>query len=212
MEISVRARIRALVLAVVIAVQAWMAVPLPPKVAPQRLRDPVAREEIDRWRALLSSIGIELSKDQAIQLAVHVSEILGGTRQASLRPLQPGIRVTGIGQSWALFAAPDTHPSRLELHARVAGTWQPVYRRLDDDYPFLASVMGFRKVRGVYDSNGGRSYDEMAKWAADRVFEAYPAADAARMRLVQTHATRPGVRRDEAFQRVKREVVVERGP
>ena len=107
------ARTRGILLAIVIAIHGFAALPIPHSIKPSMMQSPLARTEIERWSKLLSRVGIDRDVTQ-----IQANAILIGTRLASLRktiltPVSPLFRYTGTGQGWSFFNTPDAYPDQL---------------------------------------------------------------------------------------------------
>lgn len=203
-------KVRAALLAVVIALHGWLALPVPPAVDPGVARRPEVREELDRWHAFLSGLGVQRTKQELLELTVSVTGALSAAHRGAVAPVRPLLKLTKTGQGWALFASPDTHPWRLEAHAKIDGRWQLVFRRLDPDHARLAGPLSFRRVRGVYDSGSARgTYKSFARWLGNALLDELPEASHVRVRLVRLHVVRPGEPPDRK-ERPRHEVVTAR--
>ncbi|MEZ4240953.1 MAG: hypothetical protein R3F59_33305 [Myxococcota bacterium] len=207
---------RAIALTAVLAVHCVAAAPLPQVVLPEELRTPVAREEVSRWAARLTSLGYAIDADTLGERVLTVSGAIGGAHRRVLAPFRPIFRSTGTGQGWALFANPNIWPFRLEVRVRGAsGPWRLLYRRLDPEHPFEDPVIGYRRVRAVYDAHGtGKrprgAYRRFVAWYAQRVMAEDPSVEQVQIRMVRTHTTIPP--RPEDPREEPRFTLVERRP
>ncbi|MEQ1506938.1 MAG: hypothetical protein ABMB14_32220 [Myxococcota bacterium] len=199
---AVRARVRAALLAAVIAVHAVAAAPLPHTVTRADLRSPVAQEELATWAARLGMAPEALS-----ERLIAVTGAIGGAHRAALAPFQPLLRLTGTGQGWALFANPDIYPSRLEVRIR-RGTdpeFTRLYQRLDPDHAWADDLLRYRRIRGVYDAagDGGKPrlvYRRFADWLGARILRADPSVTEVEVRMIRTHTTLRGVPPDPTLE------------
>ena len=211
-EPTLWAKIRAALLALLLLSQVFLALPMPHKVSESTLRRPEAKEELSRWMSLIRGVGLDWTRDQVKTELIAWTHWLADTHKTASIPLKPARKYLGIGQSWALFAAPDTHPNRLEVAARVDGDWQLVFRRLDPEHTLLSSQISFRRVRGVHDSVGnrpGKVYRAFCDLIAEGVFEQHPDADAIRVRMYRHHITPPHKPADDAVH-LRHTIVVSR--
>jgi hypothetical protein len=191
------AYLRAALITVVVLVHGVAALPVPHVVHPRELDDPVARDEVARWVERLGRVGVELTPEELGTLVVTWSGRLGRAHRQVLAPARPLFRWTGTGQGWALFANPDTHPSRLELSFLQGTDERLAYRRLDDVHDWQADVLAYRRVRGLYDATSARhratpTVRRLAGWLLS---EAPAQVDGLQLRQVATPLRLPGSRR-----------------
>ncbi|MCA9493965.1 MAG: hypothetical protein KC621_28755 [Myxococcales bacterium] len=196
-------RLRAVVLAIVIAVHGLAAAPIPHVVTQNDLRNPVSAEEVRRWAERLTALGLERTPEQLGEEVIWWTERIGGAHHAALAPFRSFFRFTGTNQGWALFANPDTHPIRLQIRVRREGRgdWEILFQRLDPEHDWAADLLAYRRVRGVYDAGGYRSrprgnYRRFAKWIAHRVLDGDPTVQAVEIRSLRTHTTTPAQQPD----------------
>lgn len=190
---------RAFILLLVIVVHGIFAAPLPRAVKLRDMQRPAGVEEIDRWLSLFASVGFTPARKDFEAWVVDSTSFWGGWHEAFKKPFRPVMRMTGTGQGWALFAAPDTHPHRLEVFVRVGGDWSLIYRRFHPQASWNDGIFRFRRVRGVYDSSTQRqlpSYKAFSAWVAEQALADYPQATGAKVQMVRTHTTVPGEPRD----------------
>lgn len=209
MSVSPRARLRAALITVALVVHGVAALPVPHVVRPRELLDPVAQEEVRRWVDRLAAVGIERTPEALGAEVVQWSGALGRAHRRLLAPARPLFRWTGTGQGWALFANPDTHPSRLEVAWHRGDVEQVVYRRLDPQLDWQADVLGYRRIRGLYDATSARHHAtptvrRLADWLAQRVED--PEVDGVTVRFVATPLAVPSRRRPPKPPRVRYEV------
>ena len=180
--------VRALLIAVVLAWQ-WMdALPLP-ELSKSDLRYSIAQDELRRWSGLLTDMGVEMTPAHLAEIGLRMGKRATAFRRATMSPFRPLTRLTGIGQSWGLFAYPDPHAGRLVILTRTGSEeWQPRYQAPDPGTDRLSRRMRYRRVRGIYDDNGdrprpGKLYDRFVDWVAWQIFEEDPTIDAVMVRL-----------------------------
>lgn len=188
-------KVRAALLAIVIAVHGVAAAPLPSGVSASQFKNPIAQDEMRGWSRILSRIGIERSPEQLAEQALALGKQTSELRKTLLKPFGPLLRVTGTGQGWGLFTYPNSYPHRMEIQVREKGTWRVIFRALDPEHAWLEPTLTYRRVRGVYDDNvlnPRSSYNNFVRWVAGRAFEDFPDADAVRVRMIRSHVTLPG--------------------
>ena len=213
-----RPPVRAALITMALVVHGWAAAPMPHPVTRDDLRNPVTREEIDRWAGRLSALGYPISREELTDRVVEVSKAFGGFHRWLLTPFRPMFRWTGTGQGWALFANPDIYPSRLELRIRRAGEvrFEPLYLRLDPDRDWADDLLSYRRVRGIYDAggNGNRPrapYRRFADWIGHRVLSADPTVEEVEIRMQRTHTTLRGQPHDDHVD-LRHAITVRRDP
>ena len=113
------APVRAALLAIVIAIQLVLAIPSTERITEGSLRRPEAREELDRWMALLDTIGIDWTREEVSTGLIRVNDTVKGAHSTLVKPIRPVKRYLGFNQAWALFASPDTHPNLLVISDEV---------------------------------------------------------------------------------------------
>ena len=187
---------RAGLLAVVIAINLFIAVPWGPRITEDSLKKPIAADEVTGWMTLLDSLGVPMSRATFERLVVQVSGAIYTVDQAIQAPVKPLMRITGTGQAWALFSTPDSRPARLEIDGRTGdhGPFEPLYKRWDPDHAMLSSQLTFRRIRGVYDGQSnspGRAYRNFNRWVARQIFQRRPDLDRVRIRFIRTHTVPP---------------------
>ena len=213
-----RARLRAAAITLVLVVHGIAAAPLPHVVTKDDLRNPVTQEEVHRWTERISALGYAIDDATLGERVIAVTGLIGGAHRAMIAPFRPFFRITGTGQGWALFANPDTHPARLQIRVRRAGSteWELLYQRLDPDHAWADDRLSYRRVRGCHDGGGLRSkprsiYKRFAAWIGQEILDADPTVDAVEVRTIRTHTTLPSRDPDPA-EEVRHVVPVRRAP
>lgn len=169
--------------------------PSPGKVSGAALKDPIAREELNRWVQIFSWAGVEMTPEDVAALTVDLADTWKTGKNYLLTPFRPIWKITATQQGWGLFTYPDTHPYRLEVSWREKnGPYTVIYRSLDREYDFLEGPITFRRVRGMY--NPGRkvpkTYKGVTEWYSAMVFERIPEAQRVRFRFHRAHTPTPG--------------------
>ncbi len=204
-----RDQLRAVLIALVIAVYGVAASPLPKGVKRSQFETAMAKEELDRWVGILGGVGVTTTRKDLADFSWEWGQSLSQVRSALLGPFRPWFRVSGTGQGWGLFTYPDTFPHQLTVDVRVNGEWKRVYAGLDDEADWMRDTLVYRRVRGVYDGNTrkpGASYTNFANWIGRRALEDFPEATEARVGFLRFHTLAPGEapdpERTEKYQRV----------
>jgi hypothetical protein len=204
---------RAGLLAIVLGIHGFIALPLPHSVREVDLKKPVATAELQRWSHWLRKVGVERTPDALRQDVLRVGQPLAAFRRAALKPLQPILRWTGTGQAWGFFNTPDAFPDQLRIEGRRNGNWELLFAALHPEHDTLGPQLRYRRVRGVYDANTdrpGASYKHLVDWIAAEVFEGDPDLMAVRVSFLRTHTTPPGRPTDDMAK--KRLVRIRRRP
>ncbi|MEZ4317256.1 MAG: hypothetical protein R3F61_07120 [Myxococcota bacterium] len=191
---SPRAWLRAGCITVALVVHGIYALPSPRGIDEADIESPEGREEVERWRELLASLGVTYTHEELAAESLWWSNTLSDAHNTLQRPFRPWMRWTGTGQAWALFASPDTHPHRLEVYIHDGTGWRAVFRRNHPTLDFLDATLRFRRVRGLYDgstTNQRVPYWNFSRWVAKQAFLAYPEADRVRVQMVREHTTLP---------------------
>lgn len=190
-------RVRAGLIALTLAVHTCAAMPMPRPIKAEDARTATAAEELKLWLDVLAGVGISATSDQLLDLVNTVGGACSTFKKGVLAPFQPLLRITGTGQSWALFAVPDRYPNRLVVEVRrPSGEWEMLFRSADPEHTFLAPQLAFRRIRGVYDTassrgSPGKVYDRFVDWVARQTLAAEPNATDVRIKMVQFHVSLP---------------------
>lgn len=213
-----RAKLRAAAITLVLLVHGVAAAPLPHVVTRDDLKNPVSQEELRRWTERLNALGYTIDDATLAERVITVTRAIGGTHRAAMAPFRPLFRITGTGQGWALFANPDTHPSRLQIRVRRQGSreWELLYQRLDPERAWSDDRLSYRRIRGCHDAGGFRTrprgiYRRFAEWIGRDVLARDPTVAEVEVRTVRTHTTLPGAPPDPA-EDVRHAILVRRRP
>lgn len=189
------ADLRAAVLLAVVFVNTVEALPLPRSVRRENYEKAGAQDEIARWRAGLTRVGLDYTEAELTDAAFALAEAGVSARKWLTGPARPIFELTQTGQNWGLFTHPDRWPARLVIEAQEGNEWRRLYASLDPEHEFRADALVYRRVRAVYDGQsekGGRTWDRFASWAAAEVFAAYPEVDTVRVKFIRVHTFEPG--------------------
>jgi hypothetical protein len=106
------------------------------------------------------------------------------TRQGLTSPLEPYSDISGLRQSWAMFAAGTVESDRFGLRVRrcplgdARCAWEPLYVHADDAHAWDRAVLGHPRVRSAIFRWGWPSYAGAyargCEALARRVFDALP--------------------------------------
>lgn len=190
-----RDHLRAALIAVVLLVHGIAASPLPRSVKRSQFESAIAKEELDRWVAILGAVGVTLTREELAERSFARGQQLVKLRTFLLGPVRPWLRVSGTGQSWGLFTYPDAWPHQLVVEIRVGSAWRTVYAGLDDEADWNREMLAYRRVRGVYDGNTYKPtkvYENFARWIGGRALADFPEAEEARVKFIRYHTRAPG--------------------
>lgn len=126
--------------------------------------DPTVQAEFAAWAPRLG-LTPEALEERLWGFAVGYNEV----RVGMMRPFRPYFELVGAEQSWQMFVAPHTHPTRLEIaEARAPlpkgragepeGGWQLLFRERDPDADWMARAMGNERVRASVFRWGWSAY------------------------------------------------------
>lgn len=213
-----RAHIRGAILALVLAVNGWVALPIGPRVTEKDLLKADAREQVDEWMSFLGPLGV--TREGFENFVVKGSGFFVDLDHTVSTPIHPVNQLFRTGQSWALFSGADRTPLRFIVRGYTAdGSQRTLFRRLDSEATFLGGVLNFRRVRGIYDLDRAelpKRYKILARWIAVRAFDAYPDLEAVEILQEEQRTPLPGQKPDLSVKqrykvRVTRESLAE-GP
>lgn len=195
-----RAHLRAAILAVVIAVNGWVAIPIGPRITEKDLAKADAKEQVDEWMGLLDRVGV--TRAQFETFVVKGSGFFVDLDNTVSKPIRPVNQLFRTNQSWALFTGADRTPMRFAVRGYTAdGTERLLFRRLDPDATFLGGVLNFRRVRGIYDIDKEdlpKRYKVLTRWIATRAFEEHPDLVAVEVLQEEQRTPLPGQAADPA--------------
>lgn len=192
------AHVRAAILAVVVLVHGIKVAPLPHKVHPHELKDPVAKEEVARWSERLSSLGYTIEPDELGERVVDVTDGISRVHRGLTAPFRPIMRWTGTNQGWALFANPDTHPSRFRIDGiDAAGERRILFQNGDPEHTWMLPQLKHRRIRPIFDAAPVRRrpnapYRRLGAWLWERAQEDHPDLVAIELVMLETHPVPPG--------------------
>jgi len=168
----------------------WMAEALPlPMLSRRHMNRDMAREEVQRWVAIMSDLGIQTTEKQVVNQTIAISRRSLRFRRRLVAPFRRVERIFGTGQAWGLFTYPDPYPGRLVVEGTSGGNaWTVLYRDPDSDGGYLARTVRYRRIRGIWDDAGdrpkpGKLYNRWVTWLARRVFADHPDLQKVRVRL-----------------------------
>jgi hypothetical protein len=152
--------------------------------------DPTVKAEFDAWRGRLAAIGVELdARSFEDQLFASASAFMD-LRAQVLAPFKPYHLYFGTWQSWRMFIAPHTHPTRLEIAVREGEAWRTVFFERSAEATWMRDVLDNDRMRSALFRYAWKNYastwKEFGGWVAQRAAEDFPDADAVRLRYYRT--------------------------
>jgi len=199
-------KVRAILLSVLIAWNVLGAYPTPGDITEEKLKDGVAKKEVDRWVSRLRGLGIDTDAERLGRFWAGFANGVNAVRNFVMSPIQPFMDITGTQQGWRLFSLPNERPHLLRVTGERRGKRRVLYETWSPSRTFLKDTLEFRRVRALYNpSSSGppNTYDAFARRLSERVFEQKPELDAVTVLLEQRHTTLPGEpedpKREERF-------------
>lgn len=149
-------------------------------------KKPTVQAEFAAWRGRLASWGVELSPEEFEDGLWDLSVQLMGGREVMLAPFDWYYLYCGTWQSWRMFVAPHTHPSRLYVDIYEDGAWRPVYVGRSPEHDWMADVFDHDRMRSATFRYAWRkyagTYTPFTKWIAKRGAVDFPDAEKLRVR------------------------------
>jgi hypothetical protein len=199
-------KLRALLLSVLIAWNVVGAYPTPGDVTEEKLKEGVAKKELDRWVRRLRGFGVDTDHERLGRWYAGFANGVNAVRNFVMAPIQPFMDFTGTQQGWRLFSLPNERPHVLRVTGERKGKRRVLYETWSPSRTFLKETLEFRRVRALYNpSSSGppNTYDAFARRLSERVFERKPELESMTVLLEQRHTTLPGEpedpKREERF-------------
>ena len=109
-------------------------------------KEPTVQAEFQSWSAMLGVPQPEL-EDQLWTFAVGWN----AARRSVVKPFHRYLSWAQCTQSWQMFVAPHTTPSRLQIQERLsadaAETWSTIFEERDPDHTWMADAFGVERMR-----------------------------------------------------------------
>lgn len=116
--------------------------------------DPTVQAEFAAWAPRLGLDPATLA-DRLWGVAVGWNN----ARDRLLAPVAPYIEATGCVQSWQMFVAPHTFPTRFVIEEREdAGEWRTLFVERDPEHRWMADALGVERLRASIFRWGWSSY------------------------------------------------------
>lgn len=119
-------------------------------------QDPTVKAEFAAWAPRLHVTPEELA-DRLWTLAGRWNT----ARNGLLAPFRPYYQLVGMGQTWQMFVAPHTFPTRLQLQETRAGApdeWITLFEERSPDATWMASTLSVERIRASIFRWGWPSY------------------------------------------------------
>lgn len=123
-------------------------------------------------------------------------DALRTAQRTVMRPmawLHPQLR---IGQRWALYQAPGSHPWRMWIEGRaMSGQWVILYRAGDPEHVEDAAILDYGRIRGVWELTGEvpQQFSAFADWITWRILQRHPELMGVRLRMEKVKLSKDGV-------------------
>ncbi len=187
-------RTRAALITLVLLWQAIEAIPKPPRLTPERLQEPVVRDNLRAWVGALDAVGVHTDEGELGQRAMVEFDRIRAAHQsweAITWPIDRAFRPT---QSFSLFGSPGARPYQLQIHGRTGERdWQPLYLSGSTDANLLEPALIYRRVRGLYKPRMRRppNWRRFVDWVGERMFE-LTEHDEVRVQITRPETRMPG--------------------
>lgn len=188
------ANIRAIVLAIVLLGHGIYALPIPEPISTTDVKNPQRQRDIEVWRGLLRSLGLDIPLERVEGALVSTTKGLSKIHRTLKAPFKPAFELVGANQSWALFASASTTPDRLVVQIDRGNGWETVMRRLDPCCSWREDQLEYRRLRGVWDGQQRSmraGYKGLTKWIARQAMRDAPDAQKVRVYLERSVSVYP---------------------
>jgi hypothetical protein len=159
-------------------------------------KDPTVQQEFGVWRGRLAAVGWAMDPDEFEQFLWSQATRYHQARKEVLSPFDWYYRYFGTWQSWRMFVAPHRFPARLEIQIDAGdGAWKSIYVARSPTYTWNREQFDHERFRAAVFRYGWpaykRTWSQFAVWAAGRVFDDYPDAQAVRLRFYKYRSLSP---------------------
>lgn len=192
---SWRAWLRAIFLTGLVVLSALSAVPTFGTASAERLQRPFEQAEIARWHALLRGLGLELSREQLVELYLGFASRMAEAQALVQAPLRWLTELTETRQAWTLFGTPNAFPPAFRLQAWDANGARVLYESGDPERRWQERLLGYRRVRASYNpSRAGppHTYPGVCRRLSELVFAEQPEVERVRCSIMRRAVPLPG--------------------
>lgn len=149
-------------------------------------KNPTVQNELASYAESLSSLGIEMSKDELEDHVWNLAQTWTAWMVAVREPFWLYTEYAGVRQRWRMFVAPHRHPATLHIELEEDGQWRPLYVARSSEYTWRGRQLDHTRARSMLFRYAWREYrghyrrfaHYVARWAA----EDFPRATKVRVR------------------------------
>ncbi len=154
-------------------------------------RDPAVQAELQTWAARMG-LSPRALEERLWTLSTGWAQL----RYDVLRPFWAYYRFAGTAQSWKMFVAPHTFPTRLQIEVRREGNgWERVYLERSPDARWLAGTLSNDRLRATIFRMGWPQYAELRRdfsaWVAEQAARDLPDARQVRISFLKERTRSP---------------------
>jgi hypothetical protein len=187
--------LRAVLLTALVALSTLATVPTFGTASAERLQRPFEQAELERWQAMLSGLGLELSREQLAELYLGFASRVAEVRAAVQAPLRWWTQLTQTEPGWMLFGTPDAFSPAFRLHAWDGNGERVLCESADPERRWQASLLGYRRLRAAYNpsrSGPPPTYPGLCQRLSERIFAELPAVERIRCSILRRAVPVPG--------------------
>lgn len=192
---SLRAKLRAAVIAYLVLFNALAALPSPGEASAERMQRPFEREELRRWVRFFHAIGVDTDPDRLARGYLAFSRAAERAREIALAPITGWFELTQSGQNWRLFGMPGRVVSALRITAHSATGDEVLFESSDAAHDWNVDFLEYRRIRAAYKPfrrGPPPTYAAFAERLSREIFEALPHVDRVTLALVERRVRLPG--------------------
>lgn len=157
-------------------------------------QDPTVKAELTAWHdRLVPGWTQERFEAELYQGASAIMKV----RRATLAPFRWYYDLCGTDQTWRMFVAPQTVPTRLEIELQdeQGGPWRPIFVERSPEWTWRATQLGNERMRSAVFRYGWKHYQkserQLGAWLAGRAATDFPDAYAMRTRWYRYRTASP---------------------
>lgn len=187
--------LRAVLLLGLVLLNTLAALPSLRSVTPERLERPFEQAELRRWQALLTRLGVEVSREWLAAQYVALAGVVQSSRALVLAPLSWWMALTQTEQAWPLFGTPDAFSPAFRLQVWDANGERVLYESGDPERSWQADLLGYRRVRACYNpsrSSLPHTYSGLCQRLSELVFLEQPEVERVRCAIWRRAVPEPG--------------------
>jgi len=158
-----------------------------PQVDPDDLKSPAVQLWFDRTTRQLTSLGLDVSREQVVEQSVYWGRVWLDVERTALAPARAYASVTGTWQSWRMFGEVPQESAVLFIEAKVKNRWVKIHSVRFGDATWRPLFWDQERTRSFvnqFTHKKARSgYDRLAKYLAAPLAEDFPEATMFRMGL-----------------------------